>query len=124
MQNIDQDKDLEIRSLDTVCVNESHLEHKWYHNLKYLLVGIIFGLVFIKAEIISWYRIQEMFRFQSFHMYGVIGSGVLVGMVSILIIKKFVIVLFLGTLLENVISLVIKLLQYVFILCLVKGKLF
>ena len=89
MQNIDQDKDLEIRSLDTVCVNESHLEHKWYHNLKYLLVGIIFGLVFIKAEIISWYRIQEMFRFQSFHMYGVIGSGVLVGMVSILIIKKF-----------------------------------
>ena len=91
MRNIDQDKDLEIRSLDTVCVNESHLEHKWYHNLKYLLVGIIFGLVFIKAEIISWYRIQEMFRFQSFHMYGVIGSGVLVGMVSILIIKKLIV---------------------------------
>jgi uncharacterized protein len=57
-------------------------------NLKYTLVGIVFGIVFVKAEIISWFRIQEMFRFQSFHMYGVIGSAVVVGMVSILIIKN------------------------------------
>lgn len=89
MKNTDQNNDFEIRSLDTVCINESHLEHKWYHNLKYMVVGILFGLVFIKAEIVSWYRIQEMFRFQSFHMYGVIGSAVVVGIISILMIKKF-----------------------------------
>ncbi len=58
-------------------------------NLKYLVLGIAFGIVFVKAEIISWYRIQEMFRLQSFHMYGVIGSAVAVGMLSIFIIKKF-----------------------------------
>jgi uncharacterized protein len=64
-------------------------ETKWFHNLKYLLVGIAFGIVFIKGEIVSWFRIQEMFRFQSFHMYGVIGSAIVVGIISILIIKKF-----------------------------------
>ncbi|PLK42377.1 DUF6691 family protein [Emticicia sp. TH156] len=58
-------------------------------NLKYLVVGIGFGIVFVKAEIISWFRIQEMFRFQSFHMYGVIGSAILVGMVSVYLIKKY-----------------------------------
>ena len=60
-----------------------------FKNLKYLITGTIFGIVFVKAEIISWFRIQEMFRFQSFHMYGVIGSAVAVGMLSIFIIKKF-----------------------------------
>jgi hypothetical protein len=79
LDNKEFDKDLEIRELDAICVNESHLEHKWYHNLKYLVVGILFGIVFVKAEIISWFRIQEMFRLQSFHMYGVIGSAVVVG---------------------------------------------
>lgn len=81
--------DFEVRSLDTVCINESHLTHKWYHNLKYLLFGLAFGVVLVKAEIISWFRIQEMFRLQSFHMYGVIGSAVAVGMVSVWAIKKF-----------------------------------
>lgn len=88
MKNIDKNIDFETRSLDTVCINESHLEHKWYHNIKYLIVGLLFGIVFIKAEIISWYRIQEMFRFQSFHMYGVIGSAVIVGVISVFMIKK------------------------------------
>ena len=78
-----------IRSLDAVCVNESELTHKWWHNIKYLIVGILFGVVFVKAEIISWFRIQEMFRFQSFHMYGVIGSAVLTGALSVAAIKKF-----------------------------------
>jgi uncharacterized protein len=87
MQN--NNTDFEVRSLDTVCINESHLTHKWYHHLKYLLVGILFGIVFIKAEIISWYRIQEMFRLQSFHMFGVIGSAVVVGIISVLLIKKY-----------------------------------
>lgn len=60
-----------------------------FANLKYLLVGTLFGIVFVKAEIISWFRIQEMFRLQSFHMYGVIGSAVVLGMVSVWLIKKF-----------------------------------
>ena len=57
--------------------------------LKYLIVGIVFGIVFTKAEIISWFRIQEMFRLQSFFMYGVIGSAILVGMLSVQLIKRF-----------------------------------
>ncbi|MES2389579.1 MAG: DUF6691 family protein [Bacteroidota bacterium] len=57
-------------------------------NFKYLAWGMLFGIVFLKAEIISWFRIQEMFRLQSFHMFGVIGSAVAVGMLSIFIIKK------------------------------------
>ncbi|MFY8108336.1 MAG: DUF6691 family protein [Bacteroidia bacterium] len=84
-----KDEDLLLREQDAMCVNESKLEHKWYHNLKYVAVGIGFGIIFVKAEIISWFRIQEMFRFQSFHMYGVIGSAIIVGMLSVLIIKKF-----------------------------------
>ncbi|WP_312079239.1 DUF6691 family protein [Chryseobacterium sp.] len=79
----------DIRHQDTVCINESELKHKWYHNIKYLIVGVLFGIVFVKAEIISWFRIQEMFRLQSFHMYGVIGSAVLTGMISVWFIKKF-----------------------------------
>ncbi len=57
-------------------------------NIKYLIFGSLFGIILYKAEVINWFRIQEMFRFQSFHMYGVIGSAVLTGMISILIIKK------------------------------------
>lgn len=89
MQTTEANTDYEVRSLDTLCINESHLTHKWYYNLKYLLIGIIFGIIFVKAEIISWFRIQEMFRLQSFHMFGLIGSAVLVGAVSVWIIKKF-----------------------------------
>lgn len=84
-----EDTDFEVRSLDSMCVNESQLTHPWWHNFKYLLAGIFFGIILVKGEIISWFRIQEMFRFQSFHMYGVIGSAVVVGMLSIWLIKKF-----------------------------------
>jgi uncharacterized membrane protein YedE/YeeE len=84
-----KETDYEVRSLDSMCVNESSLVHPWYYNLKYSLVGILFGVVFIKAEIISWFRIQEMFRLQSFHMYGVIGTAVVVGAISVFLIKKF-----------------------------------
>lgn len=56
--------------------------------LKYLATGILFGIILVKAEIISWFRIQEMFRLQSFHMYGVIGSAVVVGIISVWLIKK------------------------------------
>ena len=57
-------------------------------NFKFLIFGILFGIVLTKSEVISWFRIQEMFRFQSFHMYGIIGSAVVVGAISILILKK------------------------------------
>jgi hypothetical protein len=57
--------------------------------LGFVLVGMLFGIVFVKAEIVSWFRMQEMFRFQGFHMYGVIGSAVLVAMISLQLIKKF-----------------------------------
>jgi uncharacterized membrane protein YedE/YeeE len=58
-------------------------------NFKYVLVGIFFGIVFVKSEVVSWFRIQEMFRLSSFHMYGVIGTAVVVATISTLIIKKF-----------------------------------
>jgi uncharacterized protein len=51
-------------------------------------IGLLFGMVFIKAEIISWFRILEMFQFASFHMYGVIGTAVIVGIISVALIKK------------------------------------
>lgn len=81
--------ELEVRSLDAICVNESGRVHPWWYNFKYMAVGIIFGIVFVKAEIISWFRIQEMFRLQSFHMYGVIGTAVVVAAISVWLIKKF-----------------------------------
>jgi len=58
-------------------------------NLKYLVIGTWFGILLTKSEAVSWFRIQEMFRFQAFHMYGIIGLAVVVGMISLLIIKKF-----------------------------------
>lgn len=57
--------------------------------LKYLLAGIFFGFVLIKSEVVSWFRIQEMFRFDAFHMYGIIGSAIIVAMISIQLIKKW-----------------------------------
>ena len=88
-KNIESNTDFEVRSLDAMCINESQLKHKWYHNFKYLFVGVAFGIVFVKAEIISWFRIQEMFRFQSFHMYGIMGSALVVAIISVWAIKKF-----------------------------------
>ena len=55
---------------------------------KFIFSGMLFGIIMIKSEAASWYRIQEMFRFQSFHMYGIISTAVLIGVLSILIIKK------------------------------------
>ncbi|MGK6352676.1 DUF6691 family protein [Parapedobacter sp. DT-150] len=65
------------------------LPPKWYHHLKYLVLGALFGIILVKAEVVSWFRIQEMFRLQSFHMYGIIGSAILVGMISVWLIKTF-----------------------------------
>ena len=56
--------------------------------LKFLIVGILFGIILVKSEAVSWYRIFEMFKFQSFHMYGIIGSAVGLGILSVWILKK------------------------------------
>ncbi len=56
--------------------------------LKFLLIGIVFGVVMAKSEAMSWFRIQEMFRFQAFHMYGIIGTAVVLGALGVYIIKK------------------------------------
>lgn len=57
--------------------------------IKFLLIGIVFGIVMAKSEAISWFRIQEMFRFQAFHMYGIIGTAVVLGVIFVALIKKF-----------------------------------
>jgi hypothetical protein len=57
--------------------------------IKFLLLGIVFGVVMAKSEAISWFRIQEMFRFQAFHMYGIIGTAVTLGVIGVALIKKF-----------------------------------
>ena len=69
--------------------NQQSTKENFISNLKYLIVGLFFGIVFVKAEIVSWFRIQEMFRLDSFHMYGIIGSAVITGLVSLQIIKRF-----------------------------------
>jgi len=55
----------------------------------HFILGLLFGIILIKSEVISWFRIQEMFRFQSFHMYGIIGSAIVVGFISTQLIKRF-----------------------------------
>lgn len=57
--------------------------------LKFLIVGIVFGIVLVKSEAVSWYRIYEMFKFESFHMYGIIGTAVITGIILLLISRKF-----------------------------------
>jgi hypothetical protein len=58
-------------------------------NIGYLLAGLVFGLALTKGEAISWYRIQEMFRFESFHMFGIFMTAIPVGAISIFFLKKF-----------------------------------
>ncbi len=57
--------------------------------IKFLILGTVFGIVMAKSEAFSWFRIQEMFRFQSFHMYGIIGTAVTLGVIGVALIKKF-----------------------------------
>ena len=57
--------------------------------LRFFFIGILFGIVLSKSEVVSWFRIQEMFRFGSFHMYGILGTAIVVGAVGIFLMKKF-----------------------------------
>lgn len=84
-----ENTDFEVRSLDAISGSDAGESHPLWFNVKYLITGTVFGILLTKSEVISWFRIQEMFRFQSFHMYGVIGSAVAVGMLSVWLIKKF-----------------------------------
>jgi len=56
--------------------------------IPYFLLGAGFGIVMVEAEVVSWFRIQEMFRFDAFHMYGIIGSAVLTASVSLRVIRR------------------------------------
>ena len=86
---VEQAFEFEIESEEKFTIDESAKKHSFLYYLRFLLVGVLFGIVLVKGEVISWFRIQEMFRFQSFHMYGVIGSAVVVGIISVWIIKRF-----------------------------------
>jgi uncharacterized membrane protein YedE/YeeE len=81
--------DFEVQSPETSTdTNYTTKKAPWWRQLQYLAAGIFFGIVLIKSEVISWFRIQEMFRLQSFHMYGVIGSAVITGIIAVAIIKR------------------------------------
>lgn len=81
--------DFEVRSLDDGLSNQEQKKETWRSYIKYLIAGILFGIILVKSEVISWFRIQEMFRLQSFHMYGVLGSAVITGIISLQVIKRF-----------------------------------
>lgn len=88
---IDKQKDFEVRSQNAQCVNVSEVDDTkpWPVNLRYLVTGVLFGIALVKSEVVSWFRIQEMFRLESFHMYGVIGVAVVTCIISVFLIKKF-----------------------------------
>ena len=88
------DTDFEVGVTD--ASTEKTTRMSWKTNFKFLLAGMFFGILLVKSELVSWYRIQEMFRFQSFHLYGVMASGIAVGAASVAIIKKFKIKTFSG----------------------------
>lgn len=84
MTTLDKNKATEVCDAPNLRTEDE----KGFGLIKYLIIGVIFGIVFVKGEIISWFRIQEMFRLQSFYMYGVIGSAIVTGIISIQIIKR------------------------------------
>lgn len=67
----------------------SHAEVRSIPLSAYVVVGILFGMLLVKSEVASWYRIQEMFRFQSFHMYGILGSAMMTATASLQLLKRF-----------------------------------
>ena len=81
--------DFEVRSMDDPFYVEPQNKETGWSFIKYAVAGILFGIILVKSEVVSWFRIQEMFRLQSFHMYGVIGSAVITGIISVQIIKRF-----------------------------------
>jgi uncharacterized membrane protein YedE/YeeE len=70
------------------CVQTTNTKQNTSSLIIFWMLGILFGIILIKSEVGSWWRIQEMFRLQNFHMFGVIGSAIATGMLSIFLIKK------------------------------------
>ena len=85
---VSNNTDFEVRSLDSTSTEQLETQ-SFLSYTKYLIMGLLFGIILVKSEVISWYRIQEMFRLQSFHMFGVIGSAVVTGIISVQLIKRF-----------------------------------
>jgi uncharacterized membrane protein YedE/YeeE len=85
---VQTDTDFELEKLHPAD-NDTAEKNSIWQSLLYIIAGILFGILLVKSEVISWFRIQEMFRLQSFHMFGVIGSAILVGMICIWCIKRF-----------------------------------
>ncbi len=86
--NVKPNTDYEVGSLDPGYKTQV-TKNPFIFNFRFLIAGIIFGILLVKSEVISWFRIQEMFHLQSFHMYGVIGSAVVTGIISVWLIKRF-----------------------------------
>src|SRR5664279_4720999 len=89
LQNKEINTDFEVRSLDNAFNKQPPKKEGWWSFIKYIIAGVLFGIILVKSEVISWFRIQEMLRLQSFHMYGVIGSAVVTGIISVQVIKRF-----------------------------------
>lgn len=77
------------RSIPTRAPRTDALSHRVAFVLTYLTAGTIFGVVLVKSEAVSWYRMQEMFRFQSFHMYGLFATAIVTGVIGVALIKRF-----------------------------------
>jgi uncharacterized protein len=99
-QSSQETTDFEIVSSESSRLSTTENTVWKLSSLNFLVAGIFFGVLLIKAEVVSWYRIQEMFRFQSFHMYGVIGSAVGIGAFSFWILKRFQVKTISGHLIE------------------------
>jgi len=80
--------DFEVQSLDEDQIHPDE-KHSGTFYIRFFVTGIFFGILLVKSEVISWFRIQEMFHLQSFHMYGVLGSAVVTGIISVQLIKRF-----------------------------------
>lgn len=81
--------DGEFISLNYSSEEKHHNGTNWSGYVLFLVAGVLFGILLVKSEVMSWFRIQEMFRLQSFHMFGVLGSAVATGILSVWLIRKF-----------------------------------
>jgi len=86
--NVKPNTDFEVGSLDPGYKTQDK-KNPFIFNFSFFILGIFFGILLVKSEVISWFRIQEMFNLQSFHMYGVIGSAIVTGIISVWLIKRF-----------------------------------
>jgi len=87
--NLEENMETTVRTQQHSGEQADSAKAAFKRNVKFFFVGLYFGIVLIKTQVVSWFRIQEMFHFQSIYMYGVLGSAVLVGALSVLLIRTF-----------------------------------